>query len=436
MWLDVRVRRALSVAGTLAVIALASLAPAQTVDKDPTTKKDVLDRMTRLIERNAYVPGVDFTQWPKFLEKVQPQVEKAKSDDEFAMAVNGGLRSFGFSHIALQTPRDGGIFKTGTTVGIGITSMIVADGVLVVRVVQGASADDAGLVPGDIITKVNGKPAKGISNIIGEEGTKVKLTVKHADGKSKDYTLLRKRFSTLRTEEVEWINKDTARLSIFTFGPGYDAKHVERLIGEVRHAPNLILDLRDNGGGAVMNLQHLLGQLMLSDKPVGTFVTKDMVDGYAKAHEGKSGEVKEIAAWSRDSRDYYFQQIRPAHSERDPYKGKLIVLVNALSGSASEIAATALKEIEGATVMGTKSAGAVLVSVIVPTGHGFMLQYPLSDYVSEGGVRLEGVGVTPDVLTEEPRVRLPGQPDETVLKAVMAFDNLKTRDVVASTNPR
>jgi C-terminal processing protease CtpA/Prc len=60
----------------------------------------------------------------------------------------------------------------------------------------------------------------------------------------------------------------------------------------------------------------------------------------------------------------------------------------------------------------------VLVSVIMPVGDGFSLQYPLSDYITIQGVRLEGNGVKPDVIVEDAPARLPGQPDLTLLKAV------------------
>lgn len=414
--------------GAVALVAVAAVAPAQTIDKDPEAKQQVLDRMTRLISRNAYVPGVDFKQWPEFLKKVQPDVDKAKSDEEFAMAVNKALHNFGFSHIALQTPREGNIFTTGTTVGIGITSQLTDEGVVVVRTVRGASADQAGIVPGDVIVEVEGEKPTGIARIVGAEGTEVHLKVKSKDGSVKNHTLVRRKFSTVRPEEIEWVDDDTARVSIFTFGPGYNAKRVESLVQQAGKAKNLILDLRDNGGGAVLNLQHMLGLFLPNDVEVGTFVNRDMVDAYKDAKD-KSGDVLEIAKWSRGQDDYKYDQVRPGRSKIDRYTGRLVVLVNGGSGSASEIAAAALRDHRQAQIVGQKSAGAVLVSVIVPAGQGFMLQYPLSDYVTSSGIRLEGNGVKPDVESKEARVRLPGDPDEAVAKARELFAKAKSSGI-------
>jgi carboxyl-terminal processing protease len=86
--------------------------------------------------------------------------------------------------------------------------------------------------------------------------------------------------------------------------------------------------------------------------------------------------------------------------------------VNGASGSASEITAQALKEHLNAPIVGTKSAGAVLVSVMVPVANtGFMVQYPINDYVSAKGVRLEHTGVGVDVESKTPQEAMPGKID-------------------------
>ena len=100
------------------------------------------------------------------------------------------------------------------------------------------------------------------------------------------------------------------------------------------------------------------------------------------------------------------------------YTGRVAVLVNRFSGSASEIAAAALHDLVGAEVVGTKSAGAVLVSVIGDATNGFTLQYPIMDYVTVKGLRIEGNGVAPTVTVEDAKFRLPKDPDPVVEKAV------------------
>jgi carboxyl-terminal processing protease len=402
--------------GAIALLLIAS-ASAQTVDNKPEVKDEVVSRITRLIESSAYVPGVDFNKWPQFVAEAKPKIDAAQNDEEFQRAINEALSKFGMSHIVLTTPKQAESRRTQQTVGIGVSTQVGDNGeLIIVRTVPDAPAQRAGLVPGDAIVEVEGKKIEGTTRgIAGKEGTDVTLTIRHADGKTQAYTLTRKAFSTARPEELTWLDKDTAKLSVYTFDYSYDRENVENLLNKAHKARNLILDLRDNGGGAVLNLQHLLGMLIPDRKPFGTFVSRSLVNRYVSETKGNPDDLPAIAKWSE-------QKVRPFTNRNVPvYKGNLVVLVNGFSGSASEIAAAALRDEANATIVGTKSAGAVLVSVIVDASNGFMLQYPLSDYVTNKGIRLEGNGVTPDVEAKEPRLRLPGTKDEAVEKALTVF---------------
>ena len=103
------------------------------------------------------------------------------------------------------------------------------------------------------------------------------------------------------------------------------------------------------------------------------------------------------------------------------------MIVNKFSGSAAEIAAAALHDVLGAPVIGTKSAGAVLASVIDPVSNGFTLQYPIEDYVTIKGVRLEGNGVTPDILSQDVALRTPNAHEDAIEKACAYFTQAKKR---------
>ncbi len=402
--------------------ALLAAAPAQTIDKNPKAKAEVLTKMGDLIARYAFVPNVDFSRWPKLVEEHQKEIDAAKTDDEFARAVNVALHDFGFSHIVLATPKMATVRQSGKTVGIGITSQPVEDGILVVRTVPDAPAAKAGIVAGDTILEVDGQKVEGIRGIPGDPGTKVRLKVRHAGGKTQTYELVRREFSTVRPEELTFPKGDTALLTVPTFDRSYNADRVEGLMKKAADAKNLILDLRDNGGGAVTNLQHLAGLLMPADKPLGIYVDKGSLSRFTKADpKADPKDLTKVALTSG-------RKILPFKSELPAFKGNLIVLTNGGSGSASEILASALQEEIGAKVVGTRSAGAVLVSVIVPATNGFFLQYPLSDFVTPRGRRLEGSGVTPDLAVEEPKLRLPNVKDNAVDASLALFERTRLRE--------
>ncbi len=405
-------------AALAALAFLATAAVAQTVDNKPEVKTQVLDRVTTILSRRAYVPGLDFAKWKEFADAEKEKLDASKDDNEFTYAVNEALTKFGASHIYLASPRSATQRTTNSLVGIGITQQKVEDGTLVLRTVKGAPADRAGLQPGDVIVKVDGQPADGAKGIAGEEGTKLFLTVKKPDGKTVDTTLTRAKFSTKRPEELIPVDKDTARLAVYTFDLSYDPDNVEALMKQAAKYKNLILDLRDNGGGRVDYLQHLLGLLVPEDKAFGTFVSKSLAKDYVKTTGGKESDVSKVADWSRGVDAWDSLQMKPSKNSNVPvYKGRLAVLVNRFSGSASEICAAALRDLAGAQVVGTKSAGAVLVSEIVPATNGFTIQYPLMDYVTVKGLRIEGAGVAPDVEVQDPKILLPTTPDPVVLKA-------------------
>ncbi len=391
---------------SLALSLLVSGVQAQERPKmDAAAKKEVLEHMTKLITTHAYVPGVDFKKLGELLDKQKEDLDKAETEDQFANAVNIALQEFGFSHIVLMRPVDVNARINRSSVGIGVNIQPHEEGILVVRVVPKAPADEAGIVAGDILMKANGKQITDPADLRGEEGEQVTITVKKADGKLKDYTITRKKFSTVRPEELKWVDKDTAAISIYTFDLSYDRRNVEKLMTEAAKAKNLIIDLRNNGGGAVMNMNHFIGLVLPRGATVGTFVSKQLVDDFVKEKGGSPDDLKAIAEFSTR------KLTSPGNPNIPVFKGKIAVLVNGASGSASEITAQALKENLNAPVIGTKSAGAVLVSVMVPVIRGFQVQYPINDYVSAKGVRLEHNGVGVDIEARTPQEIMPGKPD-------------------------
>ncbi len=396
---------------------LVSRASAQTVDGKPEVKSEILNQITGIIQKKAYVPGVDFEKWPELLAAAKPKIDAANTDDDFVAAVNEVLIKFKTTHLDLLSPRRDEMFWTGNMVGIGVSIQKAEDGSLViVRTVEDAPAQRGGIVPGDAIVEVDGKKVNGSpSGIMGKEGTDVDITIRHADGRLEHYILTRRAYSTVRPAELKWVDSDTAKLTIYTFDDSYDSERVESLMTQAHGAKNLILDLRDNGGGAVTNMEHLLGMLIPDDKPIGVFVDRRLVTRFVKQTKGSPTDLSAIAKWT-DKKEY------PKPNKNVPlYHGSIVVLLNAFSGSASEISAAALRDDVNASIVGTKSAGAVLVSVVVPASNGFGFQYPLSDFVTVKGMRIEGNGIIPDVVAKEPKIRLPSDHDDAVDKAMGVF---------------
>lgn len=409
--------KTLGLVATLASSIAAAWAQPAATPKDnetftPEVKQKVLDDMTRILTTRAYVPGQDFSKFKEFLEKQKEAVDNSKTPGEFALAINRALEEFGFSHITLSTPEATKAMQERKMVGLGVRISTNEEGVRLEYVFENGGAHDAGLEVGDTIIQVNGEKPRGREAFVGDEGTKIKVKVKRANGEIKDFEVVRKTFSTVLPETLAWPEKDVAVLTVPDFMT-YNMKRVDDFIAEANgKAKLLIIDLRGNGGGRVLFLQHLAGRLFPKGAAMGTFINRSTVQKYVEEKKGKETDLQAIAEFSKD-------KVIGIRGESSPYfEGKIACLINGGSGSASEMMAAGIREIEGGVIVGTKSAGAVLASLMQPISHGFMLQYPFQDYVTIKGLRLEGNGVKPDI--EVPTHR-PGEPDKGVAAAIDWF---------------
>lgn len=397
-------------AAVFAPMALAQpAASADTQELTPEVKQQLLERVTKVISENAYVPGVDFTKWNEFMGKQKEAIDKAKTPLELTNALNRAMREFGFSHIVLSSPEATKMMRERKMVGLGVRIAVIEEGIRIEYVFPKGGADEAGIQVNDIIIEANGKKPEGREAFAGDEGTKIKVKVKKPNGTIKDLEVTRKSFSTVMPETLTWPEKDVAVLTIPDFMT-YDMQRVDRLIEEAnKKAKMMIVDLRSNGGGAVLNLLHLCGRILPPNAEIGTFINRRTVRTYVEQTKGKETDLVEIAKWSKD-------KLRGMRGTSSPsFNGAVTVLINGGTGSASEMMAAAIREIRGGAVIGSPSAGAVLASFMMPMPGGFTLQYPFQDYVTIKGLRLEGNGVKPDIAAPMPG---PGEPDKAVLAAV------------------
>jgi hypothetical protein len=201
--------------------------------------------------------------------------------------------------------------------------------------------------------------------------------------------LLQDPATQIQPQELEWLDDKTVRLRLRSFGETYDRKAIEKAFGDAARAETLILDLRGNGGGAVSNLQHFLSLLLPPKTEVGTMVSRRIAKAYADATKGDATNGLEIAKWTD-------RKFRTGELKLAPFKGKVAVLVSRGSASASEICTAALKEVLNAPIVGGKTAGAVLVSRIIPLPDDLEIKVPMADYYTAKYRRLEGNPLVPD----------------------------------------
>lgn len=401
----------------LAVLVLAvgvrTHARAQPVSAE--AKQAVLDELEQVLIRRAYVGGVNFSALGKHLKYRREDLERAQSAGPFAHAVNEALEQFGISHVRLLTPR-GQVQRTqSTVVGIGIAARQADAGLRVLSILPNTPAAASGLAAGDLILSIDGKKPEAPDDLGGEEGTTATLRVRKLGGGVVEIAIVRAEFKPANPPQLTRIGDDAALIRIPTFGERYEEREVEDLFTQALDSPLLVLDLRGNGGGKVTNLRHLLSFMLIADTPIGTAVSNEVAARFVEATGGDPGDVKAVAAWST-------RRIRVPDNPIRPYPGRLAVLIDGQSASASEMAAAALRELRKATIVGRTSAGALLVSTYVPLPDGFAAQVPISDYVTIKGFRPEGEGVKPDV--DAPQRRRRGEDDPGLAAALQALRGL------------
>ncbi len=327
-------------------------------------------------------------------EYVEPVDEKKLISDAIAGMVAGlDPHSQYFDKKSFKEFRES---TGGKFVGIGI-EMNMEDGLVkVVSPIEGSPAFRAGLKPGDLITRIDDTPVKGLTvdqavkRMRGEPQTKVKLTVlRKFESRSFPVTIVREeiRMQSVRARMIEpgygWI-----RVSQFQDRTVEDfVKKLGELYQQDPKLKGLVLDLRNDPGGL------LDASVALS----AAFLPEDVVV------VSTNGQINESRATFRASPEFYARRggdpLRrlPAALKTVP----LVVLVNEGSASASEIVAGALQDHGRATVMGAQTFGKGSVQTIRPLSADTALKITTARYYTPKGRSIQATGIVPDIWLDE-----------------------------------
>jgi carboxyl-terminal processing protease len=181
---------------------------------------------------------------------------------------------------------------------------------------------------------------------------------------------------------------------------------VDAAIDRYRHDAGLVIDLRGNPGGLATMITGLAGHML--DKPV-RLATSHM-----------RGATLEYDANPR---------LATADGRRvDPFAGPVAVLVDELTGSTSECFAASLQSIGRARIFGRPTMGQALPAVTKRLPDGDVFMYALGDFVTATGHRVEGDGVTPDVVVPLSPATLAAGHDATLEAALAWIDTVRPGD--------
>lgn len=330
-------------------------------------------------------------------ERIRAQyVEEVDEADLIEAAINGMLTSLD-PHSSYLPPDDAADMRVqtrGEFGGLGI-EVTQEDGfVKVVSPIDGTPADEAGIEAGDFITHVDGESVLGLTLdqavdlMRGPVGSEIIITVvREGEEEPFDVSIIR---DTIKLQAVRSrVQGETVVLRVTTFNdqtyPNLAAGISEQIeaAGGMDKVNGFILDLRNNPGGL------LTQAIRVSD----AFLEK--------------GEI--VSTRGRNPADGDRFNATPG----DLAEGKpIVVLINGGSASASEIVAGALQDHRRAIVVGTKSFGKGSVQTVMPLRGDGAMRLTTARYYTPSGRSIQALGVSPDIVVEQPRRRPEAEEEE------------------------
>ncbi|NES90118.1 MULTISPECIES: carboxyl-terminal processing protease CtpB [Okeania] len=356
--------------------------------------KAVLDEAWQIVNRDYVDGSFNQTDWQATRQTL---LEKNYTSSEQAYeALRQALDLLNDPYTRFLDPQQ---FKTLTNqtsgemsgVGMQLKEDELTKVITVVNVVENSPAMKAGLLPGDQILEIDGKPTASLSVsaaaklIRGDLGTDVVLQVMRSGETEFDVTLTRARIElqAVRYELKREGNKRIGYIHLQEFS-AHAGEQMQKAIENLdnQNADGYVLDLRGNPGGLLRISIDIARMLMDQGAIVSTV--------------NRNGEKQELRA------------NRSALTDKP-----IVVLVDGDSASASEILAGALKDNGRAVIMGDQTFGKALVQSVHSLSDGSGLAVTIAHYYTPKGTDISKKGVTPDVsinLTDSQKRRLYRQP--------------------------
>lgn len=254
----------------------------------------------------------------------------------------------------------------GSFSGVGIEFTIRKDTIHVQNVVKNGPAQRAGILAGDKIVSVDGKPFVGkivtneeaMRRLKGPKDTKVKLGVMRYGQKAvKYFTVTRGDIPQKSITATYMLDKNTGYIKVKSFG---ETTYPEMLIALAKLSQegftNLVIDLRDNTGGYMNSAIQMANE----------FLPKDKLIVYTIGRKSP-------------------RQDFPSDGNGSYQKIPLVVLINEGSASASEIFAGAMQDNDRATIIGRRSFGKGLVQQQLSFPDGSMIRLTIARYYTPSG---------------------------------------------------
>lgn len=276
---------------------------------------------------------------------------------------------------------------SGEFFGIGVTlasSNPDGTGGKVDNVFKGGAASKAGVQIGDVFVKIGDKEVMTskldeiVKLVRGPKGTNVVVTFAR-NGKPYTVTMERQPVSVVSVESTVLPGK-VGYIALNTFYNEKASEQFRAAVAKMKQegVQKLVLDLRDNGGGLLSAGVDVADQFLQSGPIVSLRERGAQAEVYGKASNQPSD-----------------------------YTGKLVVLVNKNSASASEVVSGALQDVGRATIIGEQTFGKGVAQIPITLPDGGKVAIVNSEWLTPEGRQIHKKGITPDIAVKDTRYTVP-----------------------------
>lgn len=372
-----RVRRLALLSLVLALLAGCATAP--TEYREPTAlaanertalNARVFERVRTLVQEKYYDATFHGVDWSAACARHRDAILAAPDDATLYRQLNELCRELKESHLAALAPRRVHEMSTAHRAAIGLRARLLEGRRVIVELVPNGPAARAGVQIGWILVSRDGQPLPAHDDFIPRVGQPISYGF--LDAQDQPHTLI------IEPALVDFTRRESRPLAggaRYLRFDRFDLSALNWLSTELKthaSAPAVVLDLRDNSGGMVLALNLAVSEFFPRNVAEGRWVRRNGTDRDAQSRSWRSAR----------------------------YTGRVVVLTSGGTGSAAELLAHVLRHHRRATLVGQKTAGAVMLSHYYNLPGGGRLQIPTEDYVGLDGQRLEGRGVTPDSLVD------------------------------------
>ena len=339
-------------------------------------------QVNRLVSEEEYAMIERYRRLDEVRQTLMEQYYQPVEEDTLVVgAIRGMMDSLGDPYTFYYTPEELAAEEeesSGVFHGVGMVVQRTQEGALeIIRVYPDSPAEEAGLRAGDQIIGVDGELItdntaraldQAVDKIRGEDGTPVTITIQR-DGEALDIVATRGKVNVSYVEySILYGNIGYVNIAQFT---GNDVTGFKEAVDAFRKAyvSGVIIDLRNNPGGLLTDVLEIADMVL----PEG-LVT------YVEDRQGNRTEYSTDAEY---------------------WKVPMVVMVNGMSASASELFTGAFQDDERGTVVGTRTFGKGIVQTMITfASDGAGMQYTTESYFSPKGRSIHGTGLEPDVVVE------------------------------------